>query len=281
MPRKLLLVFILLNFLFVLAGCGKDPYAIEREFWYLQKKAKSVYLNPDASPNRQVNKIVNALNNFAKRNPNTTLEISAEFSIASLYIAKKEFSMARQQLQNMLIKHKDSDLVSSEVLFFIGNSYELEDKWPQALSKYKDIINRYPTTKRGLEVPLYIAQYYKIKYQPDKMKEAFNDAADHFIGLSQTYRDKPLGFTAILLAAESKYAVKDYQGCINVFDSALNTYTDKDMRASAMMNKALMYFNGLKDKAKTKETLQRLINDYPKNKLAENARKFLKELEKK
>lgn len=281
MKKRFFLIFILLNLFFVLAGCGNSPYSIEREYWYLQNRAKKIFVNPDASPNRQVNKIISALNNFAKRHPDTSLEISAEFSIANLYIAKKEYSLARQQLQNIIVKHNNLDSVCSEALFLTGNSYELEDKWPQALLKYNEVTSRYPVTKRGMDVPLYIAQYYKTKYQPDKMREAYNQAANHYVRLSQANLDTKLGFTAVLLATEAKFAIKDFQGCINIFDSVVKNYKNEDMQASAMMNMALIYLNGFKDKTKTKETLQSLINNYPKNRIVNNAKKFLKELEKK
>lgn len=280
MKRKLSLIFIILNFLFVLIGCGNSQYSIEREYWYLQQKAKKIFINPDASPARQVNRAVSSLINFAKRHPNTPLEISAEFSIASIYIVKKEYALARKQLGYVLNKHKKLPRVCSEAIFLIGNTYELDNKWDQALANYKEVINRYPNTERGLNLPLYIAQYYKAKYQPDKMLEAYREAAVHYEGISQTNRDTALGYSTALLAVETKLTAKDTQGAINTLNSLISTYKNPEMQASALMNIALIHVSN-KDSANAKLSLKRLINDYPKSRLVKDAQRFLKELDKK
>lgn len=278
MRIKLLLILLLSTL--IINGCGKDQYSIEREYWYLQKRAKKILLNPDASPPRQLNKVVNALNNFIIKYPKSPLEVSAEFSIAGLYIVKKEFLLARGQLQRILVKHKNSDNICSEALFLIGNTYQSDDKWGQALLKYKEVITRYPLTLRGLDLPLYIGQYYKLKYQPDKMMEAYREATVHYDGISQSNQDTALGYRIVLLTVEAKLAAKDTQGAINTFNYVISNYKDAETRASALMNIALLYAK-TKDNSKAKETLQRLINNYPKSRLIKNARKFLGELEKK
>lgn len=280
MKRKLFLIFIFLNLLFVLAGCGNDPYVIERQYWYLQKKAKKIFVNPEATPNRQVNKIVRELNNFAKKYPNSTLEVSAEFSIASIFIVKKEYASARKQLQLMLNKYKNAPNICSEAVFLMGNTYELDGKWELALANYKRVMDKYPATKRGLDTPLYIAQYYKTKYQPDKMIEAFRNAAVHYDAISQSNPDTSLGYSTALLAVQAKLATKDIQGGIVTFNSIITNYKDTAMQASALMNIALIYISA-KDNAQAKKTLNRLINNYPKSKILGNAKKLLEEINEK
>jgi len=280
MKRKFFLIFLLLNLSFVLAGCGNTPYSIEREYWYLQRKANKIFVNPDASPTRQVNRVINSLSSFAKKHPNTSLEVSAEFSIASIYIIKKEYSFARKQLNYILNKHKELPGVCSEALFLIGNTYELDDKWGQALVKYKEVVSIYPNTRRGLDVPFYIAQYYKSKYQPDKMMEAYREAAVHYEGLSMANKDSPLGYSTALLAVQAKIEVKDIPGGIATLNLIISNYKNPEMQANALMNIALLYVK-TKDNLKAKEILKRVVNDYPKSRLVKDAQRFLKELDKK
>jgi len=80
------------------------------------------------------------------------------------------------QLNTIIGKHSESGGICAEATFLIGNSYQIQDKWGLALGQYKKVIQEYPITLRGIDIPIYIAQYYKAKYQPDKMMAAYQEA---------------------------------------------------------------------------------------------------------
>lgn len=264
-----------------ISGCGPDQYTIEREFWFAQKKAEKIFANPHASPPNQLAQAIKTLSEFAAKYPENILAVSADFIISRLYIAKEEYESARMHLRAVLDKYKNSDAISSEITFFIGKSYELQDKWSLALEQYKKIIRDYPVTLRGLDSPVYIAQYYKEKYEPDKMLAAFQEAIKHYRQLSSKYPGTPLAFNALNLAARAHMSIKEWQGAVSTFDEIIENYKDKINVSGQMFDQVMIYSQELKNKAKALEVLQSIITLYPGTKISQQAEKVKKELGKK
>jgi len=264
----------------ILAGCGSDQYAIEKQYWQVQKQAEKIFRNPHASPPKELERVVNILSNYIKKYPNNSLATEADFNIARLYIAKEEYDKARIHLNSIIRKYKESRATCAEAVFLIGNSYQVQDKWDLALAQYKSIMQDYPLTIRGLNTPIYIAQYYKIKYQPDRMVNAYREAVDYYKALSDKYAGSPLAFNADTLVAQCYMAVKDWQDALNTFNAMLEAYKGKVSLDTIMMDMALIYNKEIKDKVKAGEILQKLIKEYPKSRLIKTATAILKELEK-
>lgn len=276
MRIKLLLVLLLS--IFIISGCGNDQYSIERRYWYLQKKVQKIFINPESSPPKELARAVGLLNDFAKQYPKSNLGVSAEFSIAGLYIAKKEFSEARAQLQSIITKHKNADKVCSEALFLIGNSYELQDKWALALEQYKKLMQNYTITTKGLEIPIYIAQHYKAKYEPDKMIAALGEAISHYKAISAKYPATPLSFNMDMLAVQCYMEIKDWQSAVNTLNSMLTTYNGKANLEEILLSLAGIYDQDLNNPAKAIEILEILLKEYPKSKYANTAKELIKRL---
>ena len=267
---------IVFGLLVALCGCTNDQYSIEKEYWQVKKQAESIFRNPAATPPNELERVVKQLENFIAKNPKNILAIESEFAVARLYAAKDEFEASRKQLKNIMNKYSKSAVVCSEALFLIGNSYQAQDKWESALEQYKKVIADYPLTTRGLETPVYIAQYYKVKFQPDRMLSAFGEAIEHYRALAAKYPDSPLAYKAYTLIASCYSATKDWQNAL----ATLNTITDKfkvKVRLDTILfDMVLIYKKELKDDLKAKETLERLIKEYPDSKFIKPAETLLK-----
>lgn len=280
---KKVIYIIIVSFLVtsVLAGCGRDDYAVEKLYWKTQKQAEKIYKNPHASPPKQLERVVNELNKFIERYPDNRLAVDAEFSIANLYIVKEEYVKGRAQLEKIIKKHTKFRGIIAQALFLIGNSYEIQDKWVLALSQYNKIMQDYPLTMKGLEIPVYIAQHYKIKYQPDKMVTAYQSAIGHYKALANKYPGSPLALNTESLAARCYIEIKDWQGAINTYENMLTNYKGKVNLDSILFTMAGIYSLELKDNAKAKMLLEQLIKDYPKSNLKKTASSLLKEIDSK
>ena len=97
---------LLVSAVILLSGCGGDQYSIEKRFYKTQKMAEKIFINPNASPPKQVENVVNALEGFIKKYPKINLSVQAEFTIARLYIVKEEFDKAIQRLREVIAKYK-------------------------------------------------------------------------------------------------------------------------------------------------------------------------------
>jgi len=278
--RSKINLILLLVPLFFLSACANDQYSVERQYWYLQKQAGKIFQNPQGSPPGQLNAAVNRLNKFIQKHPKSSLSTDAEFNIARLYMVKEEYNKARAQLKMIEDKYTKYPDIRAEAVFLSGNSYQMENKWDSALNQYRKIMQLYPVTRRGLDVPVYIAQYYKVKHQPEKMIVAFQEAIVFYKGLAAKYPNSPLAYVTSMLAADCYGANKDWQGAINSLNTMLVDYKGKVQLDNILMNIAAVYYRELKDKTKTKETLERLLKEYPHSKYIKAATALLKELSK-
>ncbi len=277
--KKITLMSVVLASL-VLTGCGDDRYAMEKRFWQAQKQMESIFKNPDASPPRELERVVAVQEAFTKRYPKTTLAVTAQFNIARLYIVKKEYPKARLQLQKIMKTYNRAPVVIAEAIFLTGNSYEIEDKWSLALEQYKKIMLRYPVTRRGMDIPLYIAKHYKITYQPDKMIGALKDAVTYYKKSAQQYSDTPFGYTNGILAVNCYMALNDWQNALTTLDAMAQQYRFKVPVDGIYMDMAGIYLKGFKDKVKAKEMVEKVLKEYPDGRYHKVAAAFLKELNK-
>lgn len=270
---------------FALSGCGDDQYAIERRFYWAQKQAEKIFNNPKSSPPNELARVVETWQKFISRHPDHSLSVEAGFNIARLFLVKEQYDQARQQLKNIIIKYAQpgakNEGIRSEALFLIGNSYQAQDNWNAALAEYQKIMRDYPATVRGMEIPVYIARYYKVKQYPDKTREAYAAAISHYKGLAGKHPATPLAFTADKLITRCYIALEDWPRTIEGFNHILEQYKGKVMLDSVLMEMALFYQRNVKDKAKSKEVLERLRREYPQSRLTKKAELLLKENDKK
>ncbi len=150
----------------------------------------------------------------------------------------------------------------------------------RALLQYKLVIQDYPVTKRGLDVPLYIAQRYKIAHQPEKMIGAYKEAIVHYNELSNENPGTMLAYSADTLVANCYKEIKDWPATIASLNSMIEKYWDKANVEGMLFDIALIYNRELNDQAKAKGALERLVRNFPEGKLAKTATALLKEMDK-
>ncbi|MFA5118261.1 MAG: tetratricopeptide repeat protein [Candidatus Omnitrophota bacterium] len=273
----------IVSLLMVLAflGCASnDQYSIEKKYWKIKKLGEKIFKNPAASPPHELEQVVKRTDAFIVENSKNPLAIEASFNTARLYIVKEEYDSARKQLQKILQANKKSPVICSEALFLIGNTYQLQDKWSAALEQYKKITREYPTTVKALDIPIFIAQYYKVKYQPEKMLAAYQDAIGQYKTLIEAYPNSLLAFNAYLLVSQCYIAIKDWQMAAKTFETVIEKFNGKAKMDGAMFEMAIIYAKQLKDKGKAQEILTRLNKEYPKSRYSKVSALLLKELNK-
>lgn len=265
----------------ILSGCANDQYAIEKKYWKAKKQAEKILSNPHATPPNELMRAVNTLNKFSEKFPKSNLGIDAEFSIANLYIVKENYDSGRAQLRKMTQKYEKSKELVAQALFLIGKSYELQDKWPSALEEYRKIMQDYTETIKGLEIPIYIAQHYKIKYEPDKMIAALQEAIIYYKGIAAKHPVTPLSFNIDMLVAQCYSEMKNWQDAVNTLNSMLSTYNGKVNFEEILLSLSSLYSQKLNNPTKAIEILKVLLKEYPKSRYANPAKEMIKRLSEK
>lgn len=268
--------------LLILSGCNpKDYYLIEKEYYRIKKEAKKIYNNPFASPPKELERVVGLFKSFTQKHPTkNNLTIDAQFEIARLYAVKEEYDKAREELKAIIDKYSDNRSIVTEAIFLTGNTYQAQDKWPAALEQYKKIMREFATTVKGLRMPMYIANYYKFKHEPDKMIAAYRDAARHYNSLKTNTNNPLVKYIVSGLLARSYIALKEWENALSTYNVMLSEYSGKLNMDIILMEMAIIYSKELKQKDKTKEVLTQLLKQYPKSRYVKAAQKILKELSK-
>jgi len=95
-------LFCLLLVMFALSGCGNsDQYAIERDFWKVNKQAQAILKNPLATPLNEVERVVSSLQKFSDEHRENILAVRADLLIGKIYLAKGMYEQARAQFENV------------------------------------------------------------------------------------------------------------------------------------------------------------------------------------
>lgn len=256
-------------------GCfGPDQYSLEKEYWRLGKLSERICSNPDAAPSTEVERVARLFADFSERHAGTPLASEAGFSIARLYMLKGSPEKARQQLEKV-IAGCDLPEIKAEAYFTIGLTYQDED-WEKAQACYSQVVKDYPVTKRGVGIPLYIAEYYRDHFMPEKMVAAYNEAIGHYGGLAQKYPGTQLALEVRLMTASCYCGLKEWRNAVKVLEELASDFRSRMEMDGVLMNIALLYKNDLRDMGGFREALGRLIREYPESPLANTARGLLK-----
>jgi len=264
----------------LLSGCGQDQYAIEREYYGVQKQAAAVMTNPEATPPAELQRAVDALQSFMTRYPRTNIAVDAEFTMARLYVAKKEFAKAQDEYKKIAKTYAKIESVSAEAVFLRGAAYEEEGDWTAAQAQYAFLLEAYPQTRRGLEAPMFIALRYKNKFQPDKMMSALREAITHYQSLSSKNPITPLDLQARLLIAQCYVELKEWASAAQTLEKALKDFKGKVRTENIMLDLANIYGTQIKDAAKARLLLGQVIRENPKTRSSQVAKAMLLQLEK-
>ncbi|MFA5101234.1 MAG: tetratricopeptide repeat protein [Candidatus Omnitrophota bacterium] len=259
-----------------LSGCMQDQYAIERDYWKVNKQAQAVFKNPVATPSNEVERVVTLLENFAAKYPQNTLAVRAHFMVGKIYLAKSMHNEAREKFASIAKEYSQSAIVVSEAIFLTGSAYQLQNNADAAIAQYRMIISKYPLSPRGLQMPKYIAQYYASRHEPMKMQDAYKEAISHYEGLAQKDMQSALAVRAYSLIAECYGGLKDWNNSIAALETIISNFRDRAPMDGVLLNIAVIYRRELRDTQKAKETLQRLLNDYPDSRYAKAAQELLK-----
>ncbi len=279
MKRRILYlsVFALVAFpaLLALSGCESKAFKAEREMWRAHKSAQAVYKNPKGTPPFQLAAAQEQYRKIIKKYSDSLFAIQSQFSIGHLYLVIGDFQKARVEYRKLTLDCDKKGNLCAEAFFAIGNSYELEGKWDDALSQYKMIMQSFSFSAKSLDLPLYIIRHYRKAGNEVAIKSAVDEAVSYYTGLKSKSETEKGGYILQSLVTRSYLAGQQYEDALASLDKVIRDYPKYNPEQTLWI-KMLIYANRLKDNVKAKEILQKIMSDYPQSKLAKSAEVLLK-----
>lgn len=279
---KKYLIPITLLALFLAQGCTPDRYAIERTYWRINQQTKSILDNPNGTPPVEVTRVVELLRNFSGSHPGSKLSLKAEFDIANLYLATKEYALAREQLTSIRDRFKEHEGICAEARFLTGISYQREGKLSESAQEFTRLITDYPESYRAFVLPHYFVQYYVARGMDIEASQALKNAITYYAGIAEKHPETKMGLTADLFIAKCHSEMKDWQAAADEFARIFETYRSSGFNLEGVLfNEALIYLKELKDVNKAREILAILVETYPESRYIKTAFKYTSLLEQK
>ena len=277
MKRNAGLFVISFIFIFGLVGCESRAFKAEREMWRAHKSAQAIYKNPKGTPSFQLARAQDAYRAIIKKYPDSIFAIQSKFSIGHLYLVAGQFQKARDEYKKLTLDCNKKGNLCAEATFAIGNSYELEGNWDEALANYRTIMQAFAFSAKSLDLPIYIIRHNRRAGDEKAVRRSVEEAVSYYYGLKGKTQTEKGGYILESLAARSYLEGGQWQDAIDSLDKLTRDYP-KNNPEEALLIKATIYLTRLHDKLKAKEELQKIIKEYPQSKLAKSAEVFLKKL---
>ncbi len=266
-------IFLLLAAIFI-AGCGRDQYSVEREYWRINRQVRAIYINPVATPENELNRVIALLKSFSQRYPGNMLAAQAEFAVGRLYLVKSMHVRAREQFDLIARKYPKSVFIATECAFLTGRSYQQEGKRDAAIAEYSKLARKYPLTPRGMQMPMYIARYYSALHEPQKAAEAYGLAIAHYRKLAEENPSSKTALQSYAAIANCYSAKRDWSSVAATLETISERFKDNIQMDAVYFNLGVIYKQMLKDDAKSKASFERIFKEYPRSRFVNIIKKL-------
>ncbi|MFT6355549.1 MAG: TolA-binding protein [Cryomorphaceae bacterium] len=265
--------FLLTCFLLVLLGCSFDPiYEAEKAYWEARKIDRTLHQdNPDGLEEENYEEIIAALKRVSDAAPFEPMAAQAQFQIAQIYLGLEKTEQAHEILKKTFFRFSKSENknesssknIASQAAFWSGKLYEKKGEVEKAQEVYANLMDRYPLTTRGLQMPIYIVQYYKTRGNLPKMKEASARAHSHYKSLIDQYSGTTIEKTVQRYNLQVYALEEAWQDILNFWDSEINTQIERSGAIRAKIARADLLASRMENIPEAERIYKDLIDQYP------------------
>jgi len=264
-------------------GCESRSFKAQRALWRANFLFQKISQNPFAISEYEVNKAIAAYRKIIDDfSDNPSAVVLAQKGIGYIYLVKKQYQSARKEFSKLLKNCDEKNNICSDAEFLIGRTFEMEGNWQEAEKVYKTIINSYPLTIRGLQMPFYLINKHRMAKEILEMKASVHNAIEHYSRLLNSQQNNHgLALLLTKLIAQCYLLGEDWPNFIKTLDALIDKFSlDKQSISNILLTKALVYERELKDRDAAASIFQKIQTDYPNTRGADIAKEYLKRQEK-
>lgn len=228
--KKTLIIFtgILLGTFVIFSLLDTSEYALEKRIWRVQQQYDQMSKDPKVVPDREFEDIILQYRNIVTQYPKSPLAPRIHLQIGRTYVLRQDYTKARQAFQEVIEAYPDHISIGAEALSSIGNTYEIQGDAAMAVQTYRRISEEYTKTELGLNMPLYIANYYLRLNKPTESATALQNAVNFYKKISRENPQSPLEFNSLRLLVTAYFAQQQWNDGINVLSRLLLEYPSRE-----------------------------------------------------
>lgn len=270
---KFLIVGLAVGSVFTCGGCS-EQYKMERMVWHADQAARPIFINEGAVPSYEFNRVTDMYRKIIAAKPDSGFALDSKFKIAKLCIAQKDFDLARLEYDQVIESYKDNQELAANALFLKAQSYELENKWPEALKLFDQIIKQYDKTAQALSVPMYIARYYMKNQDTVQAVRAYKSAIDHYQKIADTYPNTKVSLLCENMIVRSYMEMSSWQDALDYIESLDKKYK---LGPDTLMVMANIYKDKLNDPVKMQAIYNRILEQFPEHKISSYIKQLMEQ----
>ena len=280
MSKKAVFISLVFFAAAVLNGCDSGTYSAEKRFWHASRDFNQLMKAPDKATAVDYQKIIDSFREITIRYPMWPSSAQAQFNIGQLYAMQGNFSKARDEFQLILKDYQSNVDMCSRGLFAVALVYEREDNWPKAKEALDRIEKDYPETGTAVQVPLHIAEYYKVKGKNAEADAAYLAALDKYKNLIKN-NSKTYGALVTVELVLSCYTDQEkWSEAVDYLGSLAVDYPETLLAPKAKFIQAAIYEQKLNQPEKSRELYDEIIKKYSKTPFADTAKQQLERMNK-
>ncbi len=199
-------------------------YSAEQIIWNANNKLSKIAKNTAVVPDQAFAPIIKAYEKVINSFPLARMRPMAYVYLGQAYIIKKDYAKAREVFGEISTNYPNDINLRSQALSNIGNSYEIQGNWAEALTIYKKLEKDAPYTDLGLGVPLYIANYYKRHAEEAMAEDMFKEAADYYKKTAKEHLNSEIEYKSLRLLSNCYLAEEKWVDAVGAMSQILLKY---------------------------------------------------------
>ena len=280
MLKKIVYMLLVFAVALILNGCDSGAYSAEKRFWHASKAYNKLMKASEKATQVDYQKVIDSFREITIRYPMWLNSAQAQFNIGQLYAMQGNLSKAKDEFGVILKDHSGNVDMCARGLFMIALIHEREDNWPKAREALDKITDSYPDTDTAFQVPIHIAEYYKIKGRNAEAEAAYSAALDKY---KKAIKDNPKTYGAIVtvdLIVTCYVDQEKWNEALDYLSGLVSDYSDTLLAPKAMFIKGAIYEQKLSQPDKARELYREIMQKYSKTPFAKAAQQQIEGLNK-
>lgn len=280
MLKKIIYILPVFAVALVLNGCDSGAYSAEKRFWRASKTYNELVKAPEKATQVDYQRVIDSFREITIRYPMWPNSAQAQFNIGQLYALQGNLPKAKDEFGAILKDHSQNADVCANGLFMTALIYEKEDNWPKAKETLDKITDNYADTGTAFQVPIHIAEYYKIRGQNAEAEAAYAAALDKY---KKVITDNPKSYGSIMtvdLVMACYVDQEKWSEALDYLSSLISSYPDTLLAPKALFIEGAIYEQKLNQPDKAREIYREVMQKYEKTPFAKTAQKQIESLDK-
>jgi len=180
-----------------------------------------------------------------------------------IYIQQNNYNKARAEFKFIVDNFPKDANTCIQAQMAIGKSYELENNWLKALNEYQWVFENYQGHPQVLDIPLYIANYYKMQGEKELAHSSYETAAKKYQQLIDKFPQTPVASLANDYLATSYVNLERWQEACLTLEELVKMKLPAQKQVNAYLALGGIYDEKLHHPQKAIAIYKQLKQTYP------------------